>query len=34
MAAFCLLTGVSPESYLSLTRIERAAFVRLATRKR
>lgn len=33
MASFCLLTGISPESYLALTRIERDAFVRIASRK-
>lgn len=34
MAAFCLLTGQSPETYMQLTRRERAAFIRVATSKK
>lgn len=34
MAAFCLMTGQSPAVYTQLTRLEREAFIRLASRKR
>lgn len=33
MAAWCLLTAQSPKTYMQLTRLERNAFVDVATRK-
>lgn len=34
LAAFCLLTGQSPQTYRELTRLEKSEFIRLATTRR
>ena len=34
LAAWCLLTGQSPETYLSLTNLQRTAFIDVAMRFR
>lgn len=34
MAAFCLLTGQTPAVYTQLTRLEREAFIKLATSRK
>lgn len=33
-AAFCLLTGQSVETYLTLTRLERDEFIKLAVKRK